>query len=78
MDISRADLKKNYEDNLNVHFELWYGESDADPYIVPMIEDMKNRSIKIRKAGTGMFISALGSSSAAPLAFSTSLNTMMR
>ena len=45
MDISRADLKKNYEDNLNVHFELWYGESDADPYIVPMIEDMKKQGI---------------------------------
>ena len=40
MDISKVDLKKNYG-NLNVHFELWYGESDADPYIMPMIEDMK-------------------------------------
>ena len=45
MDISRADLKKNYEDNLNVHFEFWYGESDADPYIVHMIEDMKKQGI---------------------------------
>ena len=44
MEISRVDLKKNYG-NLNVNFELWYGESDADPYIMPMIEDMKQKGI---------------------------------
>lgn len=44
MDISKKDLKKNY-DSLNVHFELWYGESDSDPYIMPMIEDMKRQGI---------------------------------
>ncbi|MCR5321758.1 MAG: arginine--tRNA ligase [Lachnospiraceae bacterium] len=44
MDISKKDLKKNY-DNLNVHFELWNGESDADKLIMPMIEDMKKKGI---------------------------------
>lgn len=44
MDISKEDLKKNYG-SLNVFFELWYGESDADPYIAPMIEDMKKKGI---------------------------------
>jgi arginyl-tRNA synthetase len=44
MDISKQDLKKNYG-SLNVSFELWYGESDADPYIMPMIEDMKKQGI---------------------------------
>ena len=44
MDISKADLKKNYS-SLNVFFELWYGESDSDPYIMPMIEDMKKQGI---------------------------------
>ena len=44
MEISKNDLKRNY-DNLNVHFELWYGESDADPYILPMIEDLKKKGI---------------------------------
>ncbi len=44
MEISKKDLKRNY-DNLNVHFELWYGESDADPYIMPMIEDLKKKGI---------------------------------
>ncbi|MCR5686378.1 MAG: arginine--tRNA ligase [Lachnospiraceae bacterium] len=44
MDISKADLRKNY-DNLNVHFELWNGESDADALIMPMIEEMKKKGI---------------------------------
>lgn len=37
LNISVADLKKNYE-NLNVSFDVWKGESDADPYIPNMIE----------------------------------------
>lgn len=44
MDISKADLKKNY-DNLNVDFDLWNGESDADPLIAPMIEDLEKKGI---------------------------------
>ena len=32
MNVSVTDLKRNYE-NLNVHFELWKGESDAQPYV---------------------------------------------
>lgn len=40
MELSVADLKKNYE-RLNVDFDLWKGESDADPYIAPMVEKMK-------------------------------------
>ncbi len=38
--ISVADLKKNYG-RLDVHFDLWYGESDAQPYIPDMIRKMK-------------------------------------
>ena len=38
--ISVADLKRNYE-NLNVSFDVWMGESDAQPYIAPMLEHMK-------------------------------------
>ena len=44
IDVSVADLKKNY-DNLNVEFELWKGESDAQPYIPAMLEDMKAKGI---------------------------------
>ena len=50
MNVSVADLKKNY-DNLDVHFEKWLGESDADPYIPPMVEDMKKRGIAVPSEG---------------------------
>ncbi|MDD6503970.1 MAG: arginine--tRNA ligase [Lachnospiraceae bacterium] len=41
INVSVTDLKKNYE-NLNVHFELWKGESDAQPYIPAMVQKMKD------------------------------------
>ncbi len=40
MNVSVADLKKNYE-RLNVHFNLWKGEADAQAYIPDMLEWMK-------------------------------------
>lgn len=40
MSVSVADLKKNYE-KLNVTFDLWKKESDAQPYIPHMVEEMK-------------------------------------
>ena len=40
LNVSVTDLKKNYE-NLNVSFELWKGESDAQPYIPDMVAKMK-------------------------------------
>lgn len=41
INVSIADLKKNY-DNLNVHFELWKKESDAQAYIPDMVQYMKD------------------------------------
>ena len=40
LNVSIADLKKNYG-NLNVEFDLWKKESDAQPYIPEMVEKMK-------------------------------------
>ena len=40
MKVSIADLKKNYA-NLNVEFDLWKGEADAQPYIPDMIAYLK-------------------------------------
>lgn len=40
MNVSVADLKKNYG-NLNVDFDLWKGEADAQEYIPDMVEYMK-------------------------------------
>lgn len=41
LNVSVADLKRNYS-NLNVEFDLWKKESDAQPYIPEMTEYMKN------------------------------------
>lgn len=41
LQVSVTDLKRNYE-RLNVSFDLWKGESDAQPYIPEMAEYMKN------------------------------------
>ncbi|MDO5521581.1 MAG: arginine--tRNA ligase [bacterium] len=38
--VSVGDLKKNYE-NLNVEFDLWKGESDANEYIPDVVEYLK-------------------------------------
>ncbi len=42
--VSRADLKKNY-DGLNVHFELWKGESDVQELIPGMLADFDEQGI---------------------------------
>ena len=44
MAVSVADLKRNYE-NLNVSFDVWKGESDAEAYIPPMLEKLESRGI---------------------------------
>ena len=41
LSVSVTDLKRNYA-NLNVSFELWKGESDAQPYIPDMVQKMKD------------------------------------
>lgn len=42
--VSVTDLKKNYH-SLNVDFDLWKGESDADPYIPRLIEILENKGL---------------------------------
>lgn len=42
LNVSVPDLEKNYK-NLNVSFELWKGESDAQPYVPEMVQMMKDR-----------------------------------
>ena len=41
MNVSVADLKKNYA-NLNVEFDLWKGEADAQKYIPDMVQRLKD------------------------------------
>ena len=42
--VSVSDLKKNYQ-SLDVTFDLWKGESDADPYIPKLIEILEGKGL---------------------------------
>jgi len=54
MNVSLADMRKIYDD-LNVHFEAWLGESDADPYIPAMIEELKAKGHAVESEGALVF-----------------------
>ncbi|MCD7745148.1 MAG: arginine--tRNA ligase [Lachnospiraceae bacterium] len=50
LNVSIADLKKNYS-NLNVEFDLWKKESDAQPYIPDMVDYMKREGYAYQDQG---------------------------
>ncbi|WP_373215682.1 arginine--tRNA ligase [Ruminococcus sp. 5_1_39BFAA] len=50
MNVSVTDLKRNYA-NLNVEFDLWKKESDAQPYIPEMVEKMKEQGFAYEDQG---------------------------
>ena len=50
IDVSVADLKKNYGD-LNVEFDLWNGESDSQKYIGPMVDMLKEKGFPYESEG---------------------------
>lgn len=51
MRVSVTDLKKNYE-KLNVTFDLWKKESDAQPYIPAMVEEMREKRVCVHGPGS--------------------------
>ena len=50
MGISLPDLHRVY-DALDVHYEKWLGESDADPYIPAMVADLQDRGLAVQSNG---------------------------
>jgi len=50
MRLSVADMTRIY-DALDVHFESWLGESDADPYIPDMIQSFKDKGLAVESEG---------------------------
>jgi len=50
MKLSVADMTRIYN-NLDVHFESWLGESDADPYIPAMVQEMKDKGYAVQSEG---------------------------
>ncbi len=54
MALSLPDLHRIY-DKLDVHFETWLGESDADPYIPAMIQRLKDEGYAVESEGALVF-----------------------
>ncbi len=50
LNVSVADLQKNYK-RLNVSFDLWKGESDAEPYIPDMIKRLIQSGLAYESQG---------------------------
>lgn len=50
IDVSIAGMKENF-DALGVHFDEWKGESDAHPFIAPMIAELKAQGLAIESEG---------------------------
>ena len=50
MNVSVTDLKRNYA-NLDVSFDLWKKESDAQPYIPEMVQHMKDEGYAYEDQG---------------------------
>lgn len=48
--VSREALKREYDD-LSVDFDLWNGESDADPLMAEMIADLQAKGLLVEDAG---------------------------
>ena len=50
MKLSVTDMTRIYN-NLDVHFESWLGESDADPFIPAMVEEFKASGLAVQSEG---------------------------
>ena len=50
MGVSLPDLHRIY-DLLDVHYEKWLGESDADPYIPAMVDNLKTKGFAVQSEG---------------------------
>ncbi len=49
-EISVEGMKQTYA-KLGVHFDLWKGEADVHDYIVPMVDDMRDKNIAVDSEG---------------------------
>ena len=44
LEVSVTDLKKSYA-RLGVDFDMWLGESDADPYVAPLLKTLEDKKL---------------------------------
>lgn len=50
VDLSVADIKGIY-DRLDVHFDLWYGESDSHDYVEPLTDMLRDKGAMVESDG---------------------------
>ena len=65
MRVSIADLKKNYE-SLNVDFDLWYGESDAEKYVGALVDTLGGKGL-LRESEGAMVVDIAEEADTAPI-----------
>ncbi len=53
MQVSLADMKRNYA-RLDVSFDVWLGESDAQPLIAPMLSSLRERGLLRESEGASV------------------------
>ncbi len=58
MRVSVADMKRNYA-RLDVSFDVWLGESDAQPFIAPMLDDFRAKGLTEMSEGAEVMPVAL-------------------
>lgn len=65
MRVSVADLKKSYQ-RLNVDFDLWYGESDADAYVDELMRILTQKDL-LRESEGALVVDVEKESDKAPM-----------
>ena len=62
---SVADMKKNYK-NLNVSFDYWYGESDAEAYVPKLLDILKSKGL-LHESNGAMVVDVSEEGDASPI-----------
>jgi len=65
MRVSVADLKENYN-RLNVFYELWYGESDAEHYVGQLVDTLKEQGL-LRESDGALVVDLATEEDTAPM-----------
>ncbi len=65
MRVSVADLKENYN-RLNVFYELWYGESDAEQYVGQLVDTLKEQNL-LRESDGALVVDLATEEDTAPM-----------
>lgn len=65
MRVSTGDLKKNYA-RLGVNFDLWYGESNSEPYVGGLMERLEKQGL-LRESDGALVVDVAEESDKAPM-----------